>query len=32
MNGLPCQAAELKAEKYGVKTPLKRLKKLGCEK
>jgi hypothetical protein len=32
MNGLPCQDAELKAEKYGEKNPLKTLEKLGCEK
>jgi hypothetical protein len=31
MNGLPCQDAELKAEKYGGK-PSKMLEKLGCEK
>jgi hypothetical protein len=32
MNGLPCQDAELKAEKYGGKGPLKMLEKFGCEK
>jgi hypothetical protein len=32
MNGLPCQDAELKAEKYGGKSPLKALEKLECEK
>jgi hypothetical protein len=32
MNGLPCQGAELKAEKYMGKKPLKTLEKLGCEK
>jgi hypothetical protein len=31
MNGLPCQDAEFKAEKYGGK-PSKTLEKLGCEK
>jgi hypothetical protein len=32
MNGLPCQDAELKGEKYGGReTPLKMLEKLGCE-
>jgi hypothetical protein len=32
MNGLPCQDAEMKAEKCGWENPLKRLAKLGCEK
>jgi hypothetical protein len=31
MNGLPCQDAELKAEKYGGKKPSKMLEKFGCE-
>jgi hypothetical protein len=32
MNGLPCQDAELKAEKHGGKYPLQTLEKLGCKK
>jgi len=31
MNGLPCQDAELKAEKHGGKTPLKTLENWGAK-